>query len=126
LDLFRSVLAGFCRVLRLLRDFDWINEPLIINFNQELTSNEKQENIFDCEFFFCLEEQIFEMQTQFKTERASLPALCLMPSVTFYENTKPNVPILKRVIQLAKEALDYLEKNNSDSMKVSVISQTNI
>jgi hypothetical protein len=32
----------------LLRDFDWINEPLIINFNQELTSNEKekQENLF--------------------------------------------------------------------------------
>jgi hypothetical protein len=37
--LFRSMLTGFCRVLRLLRDFDWINEPLIINFNHELTSN---------------------------------------------------------------------------------------
>jgi len=37
--LFRSILTGFCRVLRLLRDFDWINEPLIINFNHELTSN---------------------------------------------------------------------------------------
>jgi hypothetical protein len=65
-----------------------------------------------------LEEQVFEMQTQFKTERANLPSLCLMPSVAFYEHTKPNVPILKRVIQLAKEALEYLEKNNSDSMKV--------
>jgi hypothetical protein len=42
LDLFRSILNGFCRILRLLRDFDWINEPLIINFNQQLTSNEEE------------------------------------------------------------------------------------
>lgn len=117
MDLFRSALTGFCRVLRLLRDFDWVNEPLIINFNQELTSNDKQENLFDCELLVFLEEQIFEMQAQFKAERASLPALCLIPSSTLYENTKPNVPILKRVIHLAKEALDYLEKSNSDSMK---------
>ncbi|CAF2982692.1 unnamed protein product [Rotaria sp. Silwood2] len=96
----KSMLTGFCRVLRLLRDHDWINEPLIINFNHELTK-----------------EQIFEMQTQFKSERSSLPALCLMPSVAFHDNQKPNVPILKRVIQLAKEALNYLETNNSDSMK---------
>lgn len=49
--LFRSILNGFCRVLRLLRDFDWINEPLIINFNHELTSNLKQ-NFFLCSLFF--------------------------------------------------------------------------
>jgi len=72
-------------------------------------------------FCFCLEEQIFEMQTQFKTERSNLPALCLMPSVSFHENNKPNIPILKRVIQLAKEALSYLETNNSDSIKVIFI-----
>ncbi|CAF0827834.1 unnamed protein product [Rotaria sordida] len=96
----KSMLTGFCRILRLLRDYDWINEPLIINFNHELTK-----------------EQIFEMQTQFKIERSNLPALCLMSSVAFHDNQKPNVPILKRVIQLAKEALAYLETNNSDSMK---------
>ncbi|CAF4588393.1 unnamed protein product, partial [Rotaria magnacalcarata] len=59
---------GFCRVLRLLRDYDWINEPLIINFNHELTN-----------------EQIFEMQTQFKADRSNLPPLCLMPSVAFHD-----------------------------------------
>lgn len=68
--------------------------------------------------FIFLEEQIFEMQTQFKSERANLPSLCLMPSVAFHDNNKPNVPILKRVIQLAKEALNYLETNSSDSIKV--------
>ena len=36
----KSILTGFYRTLRLLRDFDWVNEPLIINFNQELTSNQ--------------------------------------------------------------------------------------
>ena len=58
------------------------------------------------------------MQTQFKSERSNLPTLCLMPSVAFHDNNKPSVPILKRVIQLAKEALNYLEINNSDSIKV--------
>ncbi|CAF4667241.1 unnamed protein product [Rotaria sp. Silwood1] len=96
----KSMLTGFCRVLRLLRDYDWINEPLIINFNHELTR-----------------EQVFEMQTQFKTDRSNLPALCLMPSVAFHDNQNPSVPILKRVIQLAKEALAYLKTNNSDTMK---------
>jgi hypothetical protein len=65
-----------------------------------------------------LDEQIFEMQTQFKTDRSKLPALCLMPSVAFHDNNQPSVPILKRVIQLAKEALIYLQTNNSDSIKV--------
>lgn len=65
-----------------------------------------------------VEEEVFEMQRQFKTDRTSFPPLCLMPSVVFYENKKPNVPILKRVIQLSKEALNYLEKNSSDSLKV--------
>lgn len=59
------------------------------------------------------------MQQQFKTDRTNFPALCLMPSVVFYESKKPNVPILKRVIQLAKEALNYLEKTPSDSIKVT-------
>ncbi|CAF3742018.1 unnamed protein product [Rotaria magnacalcarata] len=96
----KSILTGFCRVLRLLRDYDWINEPLIINFNHELTN-----------------EQIFEMQTQFKADRSNLPPLCLMPSVAFHDNQKPNVPVLKRLMLLAKEALAYLETNNSDSIK---------
>ena len=69
-----------------------------------------------------LEEQIFEMQTQFKSERSNLPALCLMPSVAFHDNNKPTIPIFKRVIQLAKEALIYLETNNSDSIKVILMS----
>ena len=42
--IFRSILTGFCRALRLLRDFDWINEPLIINFNHELTSNKRRKS----------------------------------------------------------------------------------
>ena len=58
------------------------------------------------------------MQAQFKSERSSLPAMCFMPSVAFHESTKPSVPVLKRVIQLAKEALNYLETNNSESIKV--------
>lgn len=62
------------------------------------------------------------MQTQFKTERSSLPPLCLMPSIAFHDNNKPSVPILKRVIQLAKQALNYLEINNSDSIKVIMYS----
>ena len=68
--------------------------------------------------FKFVEDQVFEMQTQFKAERSSLPALCLLSSVAFYENNKPTVPVLKRVIQLAKEALNYLENNHSDSLKV--------
>lgn len=67
-----------------------------------------------------LEEQIFDLQTQFKAERSSLSPLCLMPSVAFHDNQKPNVPVLKRVIQLAREALNYLETNNSESMKVRI------
>ena len=101
----------------MLRDYDWINEPLIINFNQELTSKEEILR-FPSQWLRFLEDQIFEMQKQFKSDRASFPPLCLMPSVVFYETNKPMVPILKRVIQLAKQALIYLEKNPSDSMKV--------
>lgn len=58
------------------------------------------------------------MQAQFKVERSNLPPLCLMPSIAFHDSQKPSVPVLKRVIHLAKEALAYLEKNNSDSIKV--------
>lgn len=43
--------------------------------------------------------------------------MCLVPSVVSYENDQPSVPILKRSIHLAKEALEYLEKNHSDSLK---------
>lgn len=43
------MLTGFCRVLRLLRDFDWINEPLIINFNHELTSKRTKQMKFNFE-----------------------------------------------------------------------------
>ena len=74
-----------------------------------------------CYFVLCLEEQIYEMQAKFKMERSHFPGLCLMSSVTIHDNFKPSIPILKRVIQLAKEALNYLEKNNSDSLKVKFI-----
>jgi hypothetical protein len=59
------------------------------------------------------------MQTQFKTDRPRLPPLCIMPSVAFHDNQQPTVPILKMLLQLAKEALAYLETNGSEAIKVS-------
>ena len=62
------------------------------------------------------------MQKQFKADRSTLPAMCLMPSVAFHDHQQPTVPILKRLIQLAKEARLYLENHPSDSIKVSFCS----
>jgi len=96
----QSAFVGFLRVLRLIVEFDWLHEPLIINFNQKLTN-----------------EEIFDLQNQFKTDRSKLPAMCLMPSIAFHDNSLPTVPIFKRVVQLAKEAMNYIEKHNCDSIK---------
>ncbi|XP_075220979.1 nucleolar protein 6 Mat89Ba isoform X2 [Lycorma delicatula] len=90
--------TAFLRVLNILANRNWCLEPIIINFNQELTRDD-----------------ITEIEQSFRTGRDnnSLPGLFI---ATSYDKTgivwtrdAPTLPILFHVAKLAKESLSILE-----------------
>ncbi|XP_067941999.1 nucleolar protein 6-like [Watersipora subatra] len=53
--------VGFQRCLHFLVHHDWVNEPLILNFNEEI-----------------VEEKLEEFSEEFKARRAQFPCLCIV------------------------------------------------
>ncbi|KAH8417147.1 hypothetical protein KR222_004756, partial [Zaprionus bogoriensis] len=91
--------AGFIRFLQLLAHSDWTGELFLLNFNNSWT-----------------EQQIADLEHNFRSERQSYPPLCL---ATAYDQQHagrlwtsdecPNRPVLARVTLLARHALQLIE-----------------
>ena len=115
------------RFLDLLATFDWKNQPLIVNFNNELQS--KSTNFTELSYrlkklvfllFFVLKEtQVVQISTKFKENRASL---AVMHIVTPYDGVtssasslwtyeKPSIQQLCRCIIVAKSSYNLLKQS---------------
>ncbi|XP_058157972.1 nucleolar protein 6 isoform X2 [Dasypus novemcinctus] len=93
--------VGFLRFLFLVSTFDWKNNPLIVNLNNELTG----------------EEQV-EIRSGFLAARTQLPVMVIVTPQdqknSVWTQDGPSAQILQRLIVLAAEALPILEKQLMD------------
>ncbi|XP_003800330.1 nucleolar protein 6 isoform X1 [Otolemur garnettii] len=93
--------VGFLRFLFLVSTFDWKNNPLIVNLNNELT----------------VEEQI-EIRSGFLVARAQLPVMVIFTpqdrKSSVWTQDGPSAQILQQLVVLAAEALPILEKQLMD------------
>ncbi len=112
-------MAGFHRFLDLMSSFDWKNQFLLVNFNNDLTSNQSfiefLENKHKQLSFNKIEEQITKTQLKFQEKRSSLPSVYI---VTPYDAVnkdsmwtweKPNIQQLCRVVILARQSVSKLK-----------------
>ena len=112
-------MAGFHRFLDLMSSFDWKNQFLLVNFNNDLTSNQSfiefLENKHKQLSFNKIEEQITKTQLKFQEKRSSLPSVYI---VTPYDAVnkdsmwtweKPNIQQLCRVVILARQSVSMLK-----------------
>lgn len=107
-----SILTGFVRFIELMATFDWKNQPLIININNEF----KKEDLVD-------------IQLNFQNNRNKLPVIFIATPYdgahrdsTMWTKDKPTIQILYRVVLLAKECLNNIENlsssfENTDKLK---------
>lgn len=90
---------GFLRFLNFLTKFDWQNEPLIVNLNDQLTI-----------------EDVGEVQERFGATRSQLPpAVIATPydkEMSVWTKINPSKQILRRVSLLAAAALKLTEADN--------------
>ncbi|XP_078530850.1 nucleolar protein 6 [Lissotriton helveticus] len=95
--------VGFFRFLRLLATFDWKNEPLIVNLNQDIK---------DVEYA--------EIRTNFISTRANLPVMFIATpkdrKESVWTKDKPSAQILQRLIVLSLDSLHALEKQLLDPL----------
>nr|XP_012318628.1 nucleolar protein 6 isoform X2 [Aotus nancymaae] len=93
--------VGFLRFLLLVSTFDWKNNPLIVNLNNELT----------------VEEQV-EIRSGFLAARAQLPVMVIVTPQdrknSVWTQDGPSAQILQQLVVLAAEALPVLEKQLMD------------
>ncbi|XP_011804032.1 PREDICTED: nucleolar protein 6 isoform X2 [Colobus angolensis palliatus] len=93
--------VGFLRFLYLVSTFDWKNNPLIVNLNNELT----------------VEEQV-EIRSDFLAARAQLPVMVIVTPQdrkhSVWTQDGPSAQILQQLVVLAAEALPMLEKQLMD------------
>ncbi|XP_077004029.1 nucleolar protein 6 [Tamandua tetradactyla] len=93
--------VGFLRFLFLISTFDWKNNPLIVNLNNEFTA----------------EEQV-EIRNGFLAARTHLPVMVIFTpqdhKSSVWTQDGPSAQILQRLVNLAAEALPILEKQLMD------------
>ncbi|XP_072815347.1 nucleolar protein 6 isoform X2 [Vicugna pacos] len=93
--------VGFLRFLFLISTFDWKNNPLIVNLNNELT----------------VEEQV-EIRSVFLATRTQLPVMVIITpqdrKSSIWTQDGPSPQILQQLVILAAEALPVLEKQLMD------------
>lgn len=93
--------VGFLRFLYLISTFDWKNNPLIVNLNNELT----------------VEEQV-EIRSGFLAARTQLPVMVIVTPQdrkhSVWTQDGPSAQILQQLVVLAAEALPMLEKQLMD------------
>ncbi|KAJ8304133.1 hypothetical protein KUTeg_017716 [Tegillarca granosa] len=109
--LLRSPLVGFLRFLYLLSHHDWKLSPLMINLNNEFTTQNK---FFSYFLILSLEEDFTAIPSKFTKERSTLPLMFISTPYDKYSShwTKksPSSLILQRLVILARESLNVLEK----------------
>ncbi|XP_007948870.2 nucleolar protein 6 [Orycteropus afer afer] len=93
--------VGFLRFLYLVSTFDWKNNPLVVNLNDDLTA----------------EEQV-EIRSGFLAARAQLPVMVIITpqdrKSSVWTQDGPTAQILQQLVVLAAEALPILEKQLMD------------
>ncbi|XP_012625602.1 nucleolar protein 6 isoform X1 [Microcebus murinus] len=93
--------VGFLRFLFLVSTFDWKNNPLIVNLNNELTA----------------EEQV-EIRSGFLAARTQLPVMVIVTPQdrknSVWTQDGPSAQILQQLVVLAAKALPILEKQLMD------------
>ncbi|KAF6126051.1 nucleolar protein 6 [Phyllostomus discolor] len=93
--------VGFLRFLFLVSTFDWKNNPLIVNLNNELTA----------------EEQV-EIRSGFLAARTQLPVMVIVTpqdrKSSIWTQDGPSPQILQQLVVLAAKALPVLEKQLLD------------
>ncbi|XP_008840690.1 nucleolar protein 6 isoform X1 [Nannospalax galili] len=93
--------AGFLRFLYLVSTFDWKNNPLIVNLNNELTA-----------------EELVEIRSGFLAARTQLPVMVIITpqdcKSSVWTQDGPSAQILQQLVVLAAEALPILEKQLMD------------
>nr|CAD7260993.1 unnamed protein product [Timema shepardi] len=89
--------TAFFRFLHLLASTNWVTQPVILNFNTELTR-----------------EEVVEIESTFQSSRSTLPPLFLatsyQPSGVVWTKRNPTLQVLVRTAMLAKESLTIVEE----------------
>ncbi|XP_070820091.1 nucleolar protein 6 [Chaetodon trifascialis] len=97
--------VGFLRFLHLLSSFDWRNNPLIVNLNNQLTAAEYT-----------------EIKNDFMASRESLPVMFIATpkdkKLSMWTKRAPSVQMLQRVVMLAAESLKVLERQLMDGSQM--------
>ncbi|XP_071382591.1 nucleolar protein 6 [Centroberyx affinis] len=93
--------VGFLRFLHLLSSFDWRNNPLVVNLNNQLTAADYT-----------------EIKNDFMASRESLPVMFVATpkdkKLSLWTKQAPSVQMLQRVVMLAAESLKALEPQLMD------------
>ncbi|KRT80862.1 hypothetical protein AMK59_5943 [Oryctes borbonicus] len=87
--------AAFLRFLKYLMDFDWKVNPVIVNFNNDISRTE-----------------LSDIEAQFQQNRSSYPNLCMIipydQKKSIFTKLHPSKHILKRLRLLANETYRFL------------------
>uniref|UniRef100_A0AAX7TI89 Nucleolar protein 6 n=1 Tax=Astatotilapia calliptera TaxID=8154 RepID=A0AAX7TI89_ASTCA len=93
--------VAFLRFLHLLSSFDWRNNPLIVNLNNQLTAVDYP-----------------EIKNGFMATRESLPVMFIATpkdkKLSMWTKRSPSIQMLQRVIMVAAESLKVLENQLID------------
>ncbi|XP_068422667.1 nucleolar protein 6 [Clinocottus analis] len=93
--------VGLLRFLHLLSSFDWRNNPLVVNLNNQLAASDYT-----------------EIKNDFMASRESLPVLFLATpkdkKQSLWTKRAPSVQMLQRVVMVAAESLKLLEHQLMD------------
>ncbi|XP_029019148.2 nucleolar protein 6 [Betta splendens] len=97
--------VGFLRFLHLLASFDWRNNPLIVNLNNQLTAADYT-----------------EIKNDFMASRESLPGMFIATpkdkKMSLWTKRAPSIQMLQRVVIVAAESLKVLEQQLMDGSQM--------
>ncbi|KAM3867565.1 nucleolar protein 6 [Diretmus argenteus] len=97
--------VGFLRFLHLLSSFDWRNNPLVVNLNNQLTAADYT-----------------EIKNDFMASRESLPVMFIATpkdkKLSLWTKQAPSVQMLQRVVVVAAESLKVLEPQLMDGDQI--------
>ncbi|XP_060893920.1 nucleolar protein 6 [Labrus mixtus] len=97
--------VGFLRFLHLLSSFDWRNNPLVVNLNNQLTATDYT-----------------EIKNDFMASRESLPVMFLATpkdkKLSLWTKRAPSVQMLQRIVMVAAESLKVLEHQLMDGSQI--------
>ncbi|XP_056141122.1 nucleolar protein 6 [Lampris incognitus] len=97
--------VGFLRFLHLLSSFDWRNNPLVVNLNNQLTAADYT-----------------EIKNDFLASRESLPVMFIATpkdkKLSLWTKRAPSIQMLQRVVMVAAESLKVLELQLMDDGQI--------